>query len=235
MEKIDLSWKRYLLPQIHPEGWRYVAVTTLIAMLASILWLPSLIIGVPLVLAVYLFFRDPPRVVPLDDHLIVSPADGTVCRIDQVALPEELDAGDAMVWRVCVFMSVLNVHVNRVPVSGNIEKMVYIAGKFFNASLDKASEHNERQLYLLRTDGGKLIACVQIAGLIARRIVSFVKQEDKLICGQRFGLIRFGSRVDVYLPEGIVPVVRAGQTMIAGETVIARLAEVSSNNGDVHE
>jgi phosphatidylserine decarboxylase len=209
---------------MHPEGRRFVAIAALLATLAALLWLPLVVPGVLLTLGVYLFFRDPERVPPADPQAVVSPADGIVCLLTQTPIPAPLDPGDtAPVWRVSVFMSVFNVHVNRMPAAGTVLKTHYIPGKFFNASLDKASEANERHLYLMRTDAGQKLAFVQIAGLIARRIVCFVREGQSLSRAERFGLIRFGSRVDVYLPPGVEPCVRVGQIMIAGETPIARL------------
>ena len=224
MSTVDLSCKRFLFPPMHPEGRRFVAIAALLAVLAALLWLPLAVPGVLLTLGVYLFFRDPERVPPADPQAVVSPADGIVCLLTQTPLPAALEPGDAApVWRVSVFMSVLNVHVNRMPAAGTVLKTHYIPGKFFNASLDKASEDNERHLYLMRTEAGQRLAFVQIAGLIARRIVCFVREGQSLSRAERFGLIRFGSRVDVYLPPGVEPCVRVGQIMIAGETPIARL------------
>lgn len=223
MDTVDLSCKRFLCPPIHPEGRRFVLFALLLTLLATKLWLVMMVPGILLTIGVYLFFRDPERVPPLDPQVVVSPADGIVCLITQAPLPAELEAGGAPVWRVSVFMSVFNVHVNRMPATGVITKIHYIAGKFFNAAMDKASTDNERHLYLMRTDGDQTMAFVQIAGLIARRILCLVQTGQKLTRGERFGLIRFGSRVDVYLPPGVVPGVRVGQIMIAGETQIARL------------
>lgn len=208
---------------MHPEGRRFVLIAALLTLLATLLWQPLAAPGLLLTLGVYLFFRDPERVPPLDPHTVVSPADGIVCLIMQTPIPAALNAGSVPVWRVSVFMSVLDVHVNRMPASGTVLKNHYIPGKFFNASLDKASEDNERHLYLMRTEGGQTLAFVQIAGLIARRILCLVREGQTLARGERFGLIRFGSRVDVYLPPGVEPGVRVGQIMVAGETPIARL------------
>lgn len=223
MEKLDLSFRRYLCPSIHPEGWRFVAIAVGLWLLFASLWHPLFFPGLVLTAWVYLFFRDPDRVPPTDPHAVVSPADGIVCMIDQVPFPSEISADPTPVWRVSVFMSVFNVHVNRAPADGTIAKACYVPGKFFNASLDKASADNERFLYLMRTADDKWLAFVQIAGLVARRIVCFVREGQNLALGERFGLIRFGSRVDVYLPQGVSPVVEVGQTMTAGETVIAHI------------
>lgn len=173
---------------------------------------------------VLLFFRDPERVTPEIKDVVVSPADGIVQMITKVKAPEELDMGGEEFTRVSVFMSVFNVHVNRVPAEGTITKAVYVPGKFLNATLDKASKDNERQLLAMKTVSGKEIVFVQIAGLIARRILCFAKPGDKYKAGERFGLIRFGSRLDVYLPAGVEPQVCVGQIMTAGETVIANLS-----------
>ena len=222
----DLSCKRFLFPAMHPEGRRFVLFAALLAAVAGGFCPPLLFPGLLLAYGVYLFFRDPERVPPDSPRAVVSPADGTVCLLMQVPIPAELDAGDRPVWRVSVFMSVLDVHVNRAPADGTVVKKHYIPGKFLNASLDKASADNERMLYLMRTEDGQTLAFVQIAGLIARRIVSFVKEGAALAQGERFGLIRFGSRVDVYLPPGVEPCVRVGQTMVAGETILAKLPEI---------
>ncbi|MCL2104029.1 MAG: phosphatidylserine decarboxylase [Kiritimatiellaeota bacterium] len=231
MDTADLSLWRFLFPPIHREGIRFVLIAGIVALAAHSLfiWL-----GHPLVAllfwilpaCVYYFFRDPERIPPLDADAIVSPADGTVCLIVQVPMPEQLGLElSPIVWRISVFMSVLNVHVNRMPAEGTITKTHYIPGEIVNASLDKASESNERLLYLMTTTDGQQLAFVQIAGLVARRIVGFAKEGQKLARAERFGLIRFGSRVDVYLPQGIEPSVRVGQTMVAGETIIARLTK----------
>lgn len=223
MRTVDLSCKRFLLPPMHPEGLRFVLFAGLLTLLAAMLWPPLAFPGLLLTYGVYLFFRDPERVMPVDPQVVVSPADGIVCLLIQTPIPSVLEADATPVWRVSVFMSVLDVHVNRMPAAGTVTKTHYIPGKFFNASLDKASEDNERHLYLMRTENGHMLAFVQIAGLIARRILCLVREGQTLTRGERFGLIRFGSRVDVYLPPGVEPCVRIGQIMVAGETPIARL------------
>lgn len=166
------------------------------------------------------FFRNPNRVVPTRSGLIVSPADGVVQMIRTVVPPAEMGLGKVPLVRVSVFMNVFNVHINRSPVAGTVETIHYHKGKFFNAELDKASEHNERQLFCVKTKEGKKVGFVQIAGLIARRIRCDVVEGQKLHRGQRFGLIRFGSRVDIFLPKGVSPLVALGQKTVAGETVI---------------
>ncbi len=206
---------------IHRAGWPFIALfaagTVVLNMFSGALG----IAGVVLTLWCVYFFRDPDRVTPSRQGLIVSPADGVVQMIDQAPPPEELGMGDKDRWRVCVFMNVFNVHVNRIPIAGTITALNSRPGKFLNASLDKASELNERQSLGLRLAGGKDIAFVQIAGLIARRILCEVSEGQEMKTGERFGMIRFGSRVDVYLPGGVKPLVAVGQTAIAGETVIA--------------
>jgi phosphatidylserine decarboxylase len=179
------------------------------------------IAGVVLTLWCVYFFRDPERITPVREGLIISPADGVVKMIDKAPPPKELNMGDKDRWRICVFMNVFNVHVNRIPISGTVTALNYRPGKFLNASLDKASELNERQSLGLTLDGGKDIAFVQIAGLVARRILCDVTEGKEMKTGERFGMIRFGSRVDVYLPDDVKPMVAVGQTAIAGETVIA--------------
>ena len=208
---------------MHPEGIKFVAIFAAITvglfLIADFLgW-----IGVGLTVWCYYFFRDPERVTPTGEGLIISPADGIVSLIEPAVPPAELGMDDTPLTRVSVFMSVFNCHVNRTPIRGEIKAVAYRPGKFFNASLDKASKDNERNSLRIEMPDGRDLAVVQIAGLVARRIVCFVQPGAYLQTGDRFGLIRFGSRLDVYLPEGVTPAVRVGQTMIAGETVIADL------------
>ena len=223
MKTIDISWRRYILPNIHNEGWKFVGIFAAIPALLAMIWQPLGWIGLVLTVWCFYFFRDPERVTPDKPDLVVSPADGTVQMITKVKAPEELGLGDAKFTRVSVFMSVFNVHVNRAPAEGKILKSVYVPGKFLNATLDKASKDNERQILAMKTKGGKTLCFVQIAGLVARRILCEATEGMEYKAGERFGLIRFGSRLDVYLPEGVEPQVCLGQTMVAGETVIADL------------
>ena len=223
MKTIDISWRRYILPNIHNEGWKFVGISAAITALLAMIWQPLGWIGLVLTVWCFYFFRDPERVTPDKPDLVVSPADGTVQMITKVKAPEELGLGDAKFTRVSVFMSVFNVHVNRAPAEGKILKSVYVPGKFLNATLDKASKDNERQILAMKTKGGKTLCFVQIAGLVARRILCEATEGMEYKAGERFGLIRFGSRLDVYLPEGVEPQVCLGQTMVAGETVIADL------------
>ena len=210
---------------IHKEGHRFIAIFAVIT-LAMFWWMPDMFgwIGVILTLWCVYFFRDPERVTPIQDGLIISPADGHISLIETVKVPAELALDDEEAVRISVFMNVFDVHVNRSPINGKINKISYIPGKFINAELDKASEHNERQALTVETADGVKIGFVQIAGLVARRIVKFVNEGDQLLAGQRFGLIRFGSRVDVYLPKGHEALVCVGQKAIAGETVLADLS-----------
>ena len=224
MKNADLSWRRYILPNINKEGWKFFGIFAGITALLAMVWEPLGVIGLVCTVWCYYFFRDPERVTPEIEDVVVSPADGIVQMITKVKAPEELDMGDEEFTRVSVFMSVFNVHVNRAPAEGTIGKAVYVPGKFLNASLDKASKDNERQLLTIKTAGGREIVVVQIAGLVARRILCFAKPGDKYKAGERFGLIRFGSRLDVYLPAGVEPLVCVGQTMVAGETVMANLS-----------
>ena len=223
MKTIDISWRRYILPNIHNEGWKFVGIFAAITALLAMIWQPLGWIGLVLTVWCFYFFRDPERVTPDKPDLVVSPADGTVQMITKVKAPEELGLGDAKFTRVSVFMSVFNVHVNRAPAEGKILKSVYVPGKFLNATLDKASKDKERQILDMKTKGGKTLCFVQIAGLVARRILCEATEGMEYKAGERFGLIRFGSRLDVYLPEGVEPQVCLGQTMVAGETVIADL------------
>jgi phosphatidylserine decarboxylase len=208
---------------MHREGIKFVAAFAVVTLLLFLIWDPLGWIGVGLTVWCYYFFRDPERVTPQRPGLIVSPADGIVSLIEPAVPPAELGLPDVALTRVSVFMNVFNCHVNRTPVAGEITAIAYRPGTFFNASLDKASTDNERNSLAIRMGDGRQIAVVQIAGLVARRIVCFAKPGDRLQTGERFGLIRFGSRLDVYLPEGVDPLVSLGQTMVAGETVIADL------------
>lgn len=223
MKTIDISWRRYVLPNINNEGWRFVGIFAAVTALLAMIWQPLGWIGLVLTVWCFYFFRDPERVTPEIDNVVVSPADGIVQMIAKVKAPSELGLGDEKFTRVSIFMSVFNVHVNRAPAQGKIIKSVYVPGKFFNATLDKASKDNERQLLAMKTAGGKNIAFVQIAGLIARRILCFAEVGQEYKAGERFGLIRFGSRLDVYLPEGVEPQVCLGQIMVAGESILANL------------
>ena len=208
---------------MHPEGYRFVGIFAAITAVLFWLWVPLGWIGVGLTVWCYYFFRDPKRSVPLVENLILSPADGVISLIEPAVPPVELGMGPQALTRVSVFMSVFNCHVNRMPVGGKIDAVAYRPGTFVNASLDKASEDNERNAVLISMADGTKVAVVQIAGLIARRIVCFTKPGAHLRAGDRFGLIRFGSRLDVYLPPGVAPMVALGQTMIAGESIIADL------------
>lgn len=208
---------------MHREGVKFVA--TFAAITVGLFWLAEFLgwIGIGLTVWCYYFFRDPERVTPARPGLIISPADGVVSLIEPAVPPAELGLPDEALTRVSVFMNVFNCHVNRVPIAGEVTAIAYRPGKFLNASLDKASVDNERNSLAIKMADGRSIAVVQIAGLVARRIVCFVKPGVQMQTGERFGLIRFGSRLDVYLPHGVEPIVSIGQTMIAGETVIAEL------------
>jgi phosphatidylserine decarboxylase len=210
-----------LFVPIHRAGWPFIIIFFLTTVLLFFFFGSLGLVGAVLTLWCIYFFRDPNRVIPIREGLITSPADGVVQLIDKAEAPVELEMGDKKRWRVCIFMNVFNVHVNRIPISGTLTKLSYRPGKFFNASLDKASEFNERQSISLELSDGRDIAFVQIAGLIARRILCDVKEGMSVKTGERFGMIRFGSRVDVYLPEGIEPLVSVGQISVAGETIIA--------------
>ena len=210
---------------IHREGWRFIAIFAAVTLVLFWLRLPVLPwVGVILTLWCAYFFRDPERVTPIGKSLVISPADGQVSHIVEVIPPTELDLPREKHTRISVFMNVFDVHVNRSAVDGRIVKLTYVPGAFVNAELDKASEDNERQALTMQREDGSRIGMVQIAGLVARRIVKFVEEGDSLQVGQRFGLIRFGSRVDVYLPQGVAPLVCVGQRAVAGETVLADFA-----------
>jgi phosphatidylserine decarboxylase len=228
-----MDFIRDFIPPLHKEGYIFVIIFLVVTILLFTFSNTLGFIGVILSLWCAFFFRDPARIVPVGDNLIVSPADGMVQKIAEAAPPKSLGMGDKPRTRVSIFLNVFNVHVNRVPASGVIKKLHYFPGKFFNASLDKASEFNERQEVLMETKNGKEIAFSQIAGLIARRIVCDLENGQKVKSGERFGIIRFGSRMDVYLPEGTKPLVTVGQTMIGGESIIADLSSKEGRQGEL--
>jgi phosphatidylserine decarboxylase len=207
---------------IHPQGYPFIGGFALASLILFWIWTPLGWLGTVLTLWCAYFFRDPPRVTPVRDGIVVSPADGRVSRVTTAVPPEELGLGNKPLARISIFMSVFDCHVNRSPAAGRIERIVYRAGKFLNADLDKASEDNERNALVIAMAGAR-IGVVQIAGLVARRIVSFKREGEMVGAGERFGMIRFGSRLDVYLPEGVKPLVAEGQISIAGETVVADL------------
>jgi len=207
---------------ITPEGYPFIGAFAVVTLALFWLWSPLGWLGTLLTIWCVYFFRDPPRVTPVRDGLVVSPADGRISQITTAPPPHELGLGDAPVLRISIFMSVFDCHVNRSPMAGTIEKIVYQPGKFVSADLDKASADNERNSLVIVTATTR-IAVTQIAGLVARRIVCFVREGQPLSAGERFGMIRFGSRLDVYLPEGTMPLVAVGQTSLAGETVLADL------------
>ena len=225
MSIVDSIRKQFV--PIHREGYPFIGGFALASLILFWLWTPLGWLGTVLTLWCVYFFRDPPRVTPIRDGLVISPADGRISRVTDAVPPAELGLGTAPLPRISVFMSVFDVHINRSPVSGRIEKMVYRAGTFINADLDKASEDNERNAFVIATPAVR-IGVVQIAGLLARRIVPFVGEGHAVSAGQRIGMIRFGSRVDVYLPAGARPLAAEGQTAIAGETVFADLALAES-------
>ncbi len=219
---------KYNLPPMHPEGRKFVGAGALATLVvgfglhwAVLGWLLALLTG-----WIALFFRDPARTTPAGDDLLVSPADGMVSMVATVPVPRQLAGegalGELVATRVSIFMNVFDVHVNRAPCAGTVSRIVYVPGKFLNADLDKASDDNERQYFLIERSDGARVGFTQIAGLVARRIVRFVDPGERVVAGQRVGLIRFGSRVDVYLPAGFAVEVLPGQRTVAGETVLAR-------------
>lgn len=210
---------------MHPEGRKFVAIFAAIAVVLGLIWAPLFWIGAGVTVWCYYFFRDPERAVPIREGLIVSPADGVVSLITRQVPPPEMGLGTSERARVSVFMNVFNCHVNRAPMQGKVTAVDYHHGAYLNASLDKASELNERNSITIEAADGSNIGVTQIAGLVARRIVCFVTPGSDLQRGQRFGLIRFGSRLDVYLPEGVEPMVAVGQTAVAGETVLADMTQ----------
>ena len=208
---------------IHSDGIKFLAIGAGVSLLFFLLWPPLAWLAVLVTAWIAYFFRDPPRVTPLREGLVVAPADGRICAIDRVRPPAELGLGEAQRLRVSIFLSIFDVHINRAPVAGRIVRSIYVPGSFLNAAADKASEDNERRGIVIDTGADLEIAMVQIAGLIARRIVTFVKEGDSVGVGERVGLIRFGSRVDLYLPPGRDCLVSVGQRAIGGETVFADL------------
>lgn len=208
---------------VHPDGHKFVAIAGVATLLLFLLWPALGWIAAIITVWVAYFFRDPDRITPLRDGLVIAPADGIVSAIETVTPPNELGLGTDQRVRVSIFLSIFDVHINRAPVAGRITRSVYVPGAFVNAALDKASEENERRSLVIETSSGVSIAVVQIAGLIARRIVTFLDEGESAGVGQRFGLIRFGSRVDTYLPPGKTALVAVGQHAIAGETVLADL------------
>ena len=219
-----ISSIRLVVAKPHPAGRPFIYGGLAVAILGGLVlggWLfwP----GVLFTLFCLYFFRDPERVPPPRPGVVIAPADGMVVMVGPAVPPAELGLGDVPRWRVCIFLSVLDVHVNRMPVDGVVTRIAYRSGAFLNASLDKASDENERNALAIRMPDGRDVAVVQIAGLIARRILCHVREQDQVTAGDRFGIIRFGSRTDVYLPEGVRPLVAVGQLMIGGETVVAEL------------
>tara|TARA_A100000171_G_C2138629_1_gene152618 strand:- start:5203 stop:5889 length:687 start_codon:yes stop_codon:yes gene_type:complete len=217
-----------VLPSIHREGWKFIGIFAVATLFLFAFKYEMGLLGVVLTAWCAYFFRDPERLTPTREGLIISPADGIVSAVIEATPPAELELEGEGWTRVSIFLNVFNVHVNRIPLAGKIIKSIYHPGKFINASLDKASEHNERQSLIVEADKGLKIAFVQIAGLIARRIVCDVNVDQTVQTGERYGIIRFGSRADVYLPKGVSPLVVEGQTMVGGETILADLASKES-------
>jgi phosphatidylserine decarboxylase len=227
---------KWRFPAVHPEGRKFAVGAAFLTLLSFLLgWDFITVVLLALTVWVAAFFRDPIRTTPRGDNLVVAPADGLITLISRVGPPPELSGAGGMApgeyTRVSIFMSVFDVHINRSPIDGRIARMAYVPGKFINADLDKASEDNERQHFLVEGRNGVMIGFTQIAGLVARRILSFVKEGDQVAAGQRVGLIRFGSRVDVYLPSGTAPKVMLGQRAIAGETLIGILGDDQATVG----
>jgi phosphatidylserine decarboxylase len=226
---------RQILAPIHPDGWKFIAVAAVITVVLFVVWRPAGWIALILTLWLAYFFRDPWRVTPARPGLIVSPADGIVVSLGPAAPPPELEMGSDPIPRIGIFLNLFDVHVARAPIGGKLTARRYTKGRFINASLDKASTDNERLALRIAPDNGPAVACVLIAGLVARRIVCGLYEGQALTAGERIGIIRFGSRADIYCPPPYVPVVVRGQRMIAGETVIAdRLASGSIGKGFAH-
>jgi len=208
---------------IHSDGYKFLAIGAGVCLLLFLVWPPLAWIAVLITAWIAYFFRDPPRVTPLREGLIIAPGDGRISAIEQVRPPAELGLGDEPRLRISIFLSVFDVHINRSPVAGRVVRSIYVPGTFLNAALDKASEENERRCLIISTSGNIEIAVVQIAGLVARRIVTFIREGDTVGIGERYGLIRFGSRVDTYLPPGHGALVAVGQRAVGGETILADL------------
>jgi phosphatidylserine decarboxylase len=226
---------RRTLAPLHPDGWKFVAAASVATLILFLIWRPGGWLGLILTLWIAYFFRDPWRVTPTRAGLIVSPADGTIVALGPAPPPPELDMGAEPVTRIGIFLDLFDVHVARVPVGGRVAKVHYTKGRFINASLDKASEHNERLAIRVAPDEAPEIAFVLIAGLVARRIVCGLGGGERVAAGQRVGIIRFGSRVDIYCPPPYVPLVALGQRMIGGETVLAdRMAREPPRDGFAH-
>jgi len=215
---------RRAIPPIHPDGYKFIAAFAVVTLLLGWLWGPLFWIFLALTLWCAYFFRDPLRVTPVDARFVVAPADGIVSFVGAAVPPAELGLGPSPRLRVSIFLSVFDCHINRAPASGRLTRVAYKAGKFINAELDKASEDNERNGLVIETANGEEIGVVQIAGLVARRILCFVREGETVMVGERFGLIRFGSRLDVYLPAGSVARVAEGQRAVGGETVVGDLS-----------
>ena len=220
MTKKDSNSKYY----IHPEGWKFASIFFIVSLLISFIFLPLAALGFILTIFTLWFFRNPNRNTPKNPNAVISSADGKVCLIDQAVPPQEVQLGNNHMLRICVFMNVFNVHINRSPVEGKIDKIIYKEGSFLNASLDKASEKNERSSMVISNTNGIQLVVVQMAGLIARRIMGFVTDNQYLDQGERYGLIRFGSRVDSYMPLDAVVNCKVGDKVIAGESVLATLS-----------
>lgn len=214
---------RAVMVPIHRAGWPFIAIFAIVSLILGLLWSPLGWVGLALTAWCAYFFRDPARVTPIREGLVVSPADGVVQKIVNVIPPAEMELGEEEHTRISIFLNVFDVHVNRIPYEGMISKLHYIHGKFVNAALDKASEDNERQYIRITLPDGRMIGLAQIAGLVARRIICELKDGQSVKSGERFGLIRFGSRVDVYLPATATPLVIEGQRAVGGETVLADL------------
>ncbi len=216
---------RPVLVPVHQAGWPFIAAFLVATAISGHFWQPAYVLGGLLTGWCVYFFRNPDRVTPVRPGLVISPADGVVQSIAAAVPPAELGMAAEPLTRIAVFMNVFNVHVNRIPMDGKVVELGYRPGKFLNASLDKASEDNERQAVRIRDEAGREIAFVQIAGLIARRILCGLDRGQPVRAGERFGMIRFGSRVDVYLPKDVAPLVAVGQIAVAGETVLADLTQ----------
>ena len=221
-----------ILTPVHPAGWPFIAIFAVGGMILTAIWEHLFFPGLILTLWCVYFFRNPIRTTPTREGLVISPADGRVLSVEDLPAPAELDLPDGDYTRVAIFMNVFDVHVNRAPMAGKITDKFYFPGKFFNADLDKASEQNERLGLVMKTDHGPTVGFIQIAGLVARRILCDAVEGDQLAVGEHYGIIRFGSRVDVWLPKPVKILACPGQTTIAGETMIADFTKTAKANSE---
>jgi phosphatidylserine decarboxylase len=231
----SIAHKKPCFYRINKEGYLFIMIFAGLTIISGAMWSAFGWISFLLTIFCVAFFRDPDRVTPNDKDFLISPADGIVQKIEKVSIPEELNTAKKTTRvRISIFLNILDVHVNRIPIDGKVDKIKYVHGKFFHAQLDKASKDNERNFVVVKMKDGRDVIFVQIAGLVARRIVCYLQRGDSVAAGQRYGMIKFGSRVDVYLPQGEVPKVIEGQRVVGGETVLSVFGDRSTTSGTVN-